>query len=97
MNTTLPQTETFADRWLGASIPDRDARLRLVRLDETLSEILGAHDYPPAIRHLLAEALAEERPCVLAFAKRDRCVGIQPTRSYFSPFGLQPVCGDTRM
>jgi|TARA_B100000029_G_scaffold239833_1_gene236911 molecular chaperone Hsp33 len=57
VNTTLPQTETFADRWLGASIPDRDARLRLVRLDETLSEILGAHDYPPAIRHLLAEAL----------------------------------------
>lgn len=49
--------DTFSDRWLGASIPARDARLRLVRLDETLSEILDAHDYPPAIRHLLAEAL----------------------------------------
>lgn len=52
-----PQAETFADRWLGASIPQRDTRLRMVRLDETLEEILGAHDYPPAIRHLLAEAL----------------------------------------
>ena len=52
-----PQGETFADRWLGASIPGRDTRMRLVRLDETLSEVLAAHDYPPAIRHLLAEAL----------------------------------------
>ena len=56
--TDIPeQTETFADRVLGASIPSRDTRLRLVRLDETLGEILAAHDYPPAIRHLLAEAL----------------------------------------
>lgn len=50
-------SETFTDRLLGASIPARDARLRLVRLDETLAEILAAHDYPPAIRHVLAEAL----------------------------------------
>lgn len=57
MKENSPHTETFADRWLGASIPQRDTRLRLVRLDETLAEILAAHDYPPAIRHLLAEAL----------------------------------------
>lgn len=57
MTKLSPQSETFADRWLGASIPQRDTRLRLVRLDETLDEILAAHDYPPAIRHLLAEAL----------------------------------------
>ena len=50
-------TETFADRVLGFSIPSRHARGRAVRLDATLQEILGAHAYPPAITHLLAEAL----------------------------------------
>lgn len=49
--------ETFSDRLLGAFIPQRDTRLRLVRLDETLDAILAAHAYPPAIRNLLAEAL----------------------------------------
>ena len=53
----LSDSATYADRLLGASIPARDTRLRLVRLDETLAEILAAHDYPPAIRHLLSEAL----------------------------------------
>ena len=57
MTDTLPPPETFSDRLLGASIPARDTRLRLVRLDRTLGEILAAHDYPPPIRHLLAEAL----------------------------------------
>tara|TARA_B100000678_G_scaffold277435_1_gene271199 strand:+ start:461 stop:1363 length:903 start_codon:yes stop_codon:yes gene_type:complete len=50
-------TETFSDHLLGASIPDRDARLRMVRLEQPLAEILAAHDYPPAMRNLLAEAL----------------------------------------
>lgn len=54
---TASASETFADRLLGAFIPARDTRLRLVRLDEPLAQILAAHDYPPAIRHLLAEAL----------------------------------------
>ena len=49
--------ETYSDRLLGFSIPSRHARGRAVRLDATLNEILSAHDYPPAIRHLLAEAL----------------------------------------
>ena len=57
MNDQSQTSETFADQLLGASIPARDTRLRLVRLDETLAEILAAHDYPPAIRNLLAEAL----------------------------------------
>ena len=57
MTDTLQTSETFSDHLLGASIPSRDARLRLVRLDRTLDEILAAHDYPPAIRNLLAEAL----------------------------------------
>jgi molecular chaperone Hsp33 len=52
---TLP--ETFAGRLLSFSIPSRHARGRAVRLDDVLDEILAAHAYPPAITHLLAEAL----------------------------------------
>ncbi|MEL7690269.1 Hsp33 family molecular chaperone HslO [Citromicrobium bathyomarinum] len=57
MNDTSQHSETFSDRLLGASIPARDARLRMVRLEQPLAEILAAHDYPPAMRNLLAEAL----------------------------------------
>ncbi|MGB3739239.1 MAG: Hsp33 family molecular chaperone HslO [Pontixanthobacter sp.] len=49
--------ETFADQLLGFTIPARNARGRAVRLDSALDLILSAHDYPPAITHLLAEAL----------------------------------------
>lgn len=49
--------ETYADRLLGFSIPSRHARGRAVRLDGVLGTILSAHAYPPAITHLLAEAL----------------------------------------
>ena len=42
---------------LGVTIPSRDARGRLIRLGPTVDAILSAHDYPPAIEHLLAEAL----------------------------------------
>ncbi len=49
--------ETYTDRLLGFSIPSRHARGRAVRLDRPLNEILSAHAYPPAITHLLAEAL----------------------------------------
>lgn len=49
--------ETYADRLLGFSIPSRHARGRAVRLDGAIDEILAAHSYPPAITHLLAEAL----------------------------------------
>lgn len=49
--------ETYAGRMLGFTIPARHARGRVVRLDRTLDAILSAHDYPPPIRHLLAEAL----------------------------------------
>jgi len=51
------QPETGFDRLLSFSIPDRDCRGRAVRLGPVLDEILGAHDYPPAIKHVLAEAL----------------------------------------
>ncbi len=53
----LTTTETFSDSLLGFSIPGRDARGRGVRLDDVVDVILSAHAYPPAITHLLGEAL----------------------------------------
>ena len=50
-------TETFTDSVVGFSVPPRDARGRIARLDETATAILSAHDYPPAVAHLLTEAL----------------------------------------
>lgn len=52
-----PDEEIYSDRMLGFTLPARDARGRIVRLDVPLREILSAHDYPPAMTHLLAEAL----------------------------------------
>jgi len=48
---------TAFDQVLAFSIPDRHARGRAVRLGPVLERILAAHSYPPAIKHLLAEAL----------------------------------------
>jgi molecular chaperone Hsp33 len=45
------------DRTLGFTIPARHARGRLIRLGPALNTILSAHGYPPAIEHVLAEAL----------------------------------------
>ena len=53
----IPSGETGCDRLLGFTIPHRHARGRVVRLGPVLDTILAAHDYPPPIRHLLAEAL----------------------------------------
>ncbi len=50
-------SETYCDQLLHFTLPNRDARGRVVRIDGVLGEILSAHDYPPAIMHLLAEAL----------------------------------------
>ncbi|WP_353227937.1 Hsp33 family molecular chaperone HslO [Novosphingobium sp.] len=49
--------ETGFDRTLLFTVPDRDARGRLVRLGPVLETVLAAHAYPMAIRNLLAEAL----------------------------------------
>ncbi|MDE8650821.1 Hsp33 family molecular chaperone HslO [Novosphingobium album (ex Liu et al. 2023)] len=49
--------ETGFDRVLAFTVPDRHARGRVVRLGPVLETILSAHDYPAAIKHLLAEAL----------------------------------------
>lgn len=54
---TSPEGETGFDQVLAFALPQRDARGRAVRLGPVLDEILSAHDYPTAIRHLLAEAL----------------------------------------
>ena len=58
----LPEGETGFDRVLAFGLPQRDARGRAVRLGPVLDEILSAHDYPTAIRHLLAEALVLTAP-----------------------------------
>lgn len=49
--------EIFTEQLLGFSVPSRDARGRVVRLDLALDAILSAHDYPAPVKHLLAEAL----------------------------------------
>ncbi len=49
--------ETFADHLLGFTLPARNARGRVVRLDRVIEDVLSAHDYPPPITHLLSEAL----------------------------------------
>jgi len=54
---SLPPGETGFDRVLGFTIPGRHARGRTVRLGPVLDAVLAAHEYPTAIRHLLAEAL----------------------------------------
>lgn len=51
------QPQTGFDQILTFTIPARDCRGRVVRLGPVLDEILGAHDYPPAIKHVLSEAL----------------------------------------
>ena len=51
------QSETFADKLLGFTLPERNARARVVRLDHVVDEVLSAHDYPPPVTHLLGEAL----------------------------------------
>lgn len=51
------QSQTYSDRLLGFTIPDRHCRGRLVRLEPVLAEILAAHDYPAPLAHCLAEAL----------------------------------------
>lgn len=53
----IRMNDTGFDRVLAFSVPSRHARGRIVRLGPVLETVLSAHDYPPAIKHLLAEAL----------------------------------------
>lgn len=54
---SLTHPEITADQVLGFTIPARHVRGRVVRLEVVLEDILSAHDYPPPITDLLAEAL----------------------------------------
>lgn len=56
-STDLLGGDTGFDRLLHFTIPDRDARGRMVRLGPVLDTIVSAHAYPAPIRNLLAEAL----------------------------------------
>jgi len=51
------EPETFSDKLLGFTLPDRNARARIVRLEQVIDDVLSAHEYPPPITHLLGEAL----------------------------------------
>lgn len=51
------QSQTFSDKLLGFTLPDRNCRGRVVRLGPVLDDILSAHDYPTALTHCLSEAL----------------------------------------
>ena len=55
---SLTHPEITSDQVLGFTIPAQHARGRVVRLEAVLDQILSAHDYPPPITNLLAEALA---------------------------------------
>jgi len=50
-------TQRNGDRLIGFTLPQRGARGRVVRLDQTVSAVLAAHAYPPQIARLLADAL----------------------------------------
>ena len=51
------QAEIYQDQVLSFTLPHRNVRGRIVRIDHVVNEILSAHDYPEPIRALLAEAL----------------------------------------
>jgi molecular chaperone Hsp33 len=55
--SVIPEGETGFDHVLAFTVPGRDARGRSVRLGPVLDTILGAHDYPAPVKHVLAEAL----------------------------------------
>jgi len=57
MTETIQTAETFSDTLMGFTLPARNARGRVVRMEGVLEEVLRAHDYPVPITHLLSEAL----------------------------------------
>jgi molecular chaperone Hsp33 len=52
----MTDTQSF-DLAQGFTIPGRNARGRVARIENVLADVLSAHAYPPAIEQLLAEAL----------------------------------------
>ena len=55
--TAQSERETGFDRVLAFTVPQNNARGRVVRLGPVLDTVLSAHDYPAPVRHLLGEAL----------------------------------------
>ncbi|WP_421850426.1 Hsp33 family molecular chaperone HslO [Novosphingobium sp.] len=55
-NSGYPGATGF-DQVLAFTVPERNARGRVVRLGPVLDDVIAAHSYPAPIRHLLAEAL----------------------------------------
>src|SRR5947208_9536923 len=53
----MPAIELNTDVALGVAIPSRAARGRIARLGTVVDQILAAHEYPPVLEKLLAEAL----------------------------------------
>jgi molecular chaperone Hsp33 len=53
----MPTIQLNSDVALGVAIPSRAARGRIARLAGTVDSILAAHQYPPLVAQLLAEAL----------------------------------------
>ena len=54
---SMPTIELNSDVALGVAIPSRNARGRIARLGDVIDSILAAHEYPPVLEKLLAEAL----------------------------------------
>lgn len=57
MTETTAPAETFSDTLLSFTLPERNARGRIVRMEGVLEQVLSAHNYPAPITHLLGEAL----------------------------------------
>jgi molecular chaperone Hsp33 len=57
MTEATATAETFSDTLMGFTLPGRNARGRVVRMEGVLEQVLSAHDYPAPITHLLGEAL----------------------------------------
>ena len=53
----MPTAQLTTDVALGVAIPSRNARGRIARLGSVIDSILAAHQYPPVVENLLAEAL----------------------------------------
>ena len=53
----MPDIGLSLDVAIGVAIPSRNARGRAARIGPVLDEILSAHNYPPVVERLLAEAL----------------------------------------
>ncbi|MEI6641182.1 MAG: Hsp33 family molecular chaperone HslO [Novosphingobium sp.] len=56
-DSAAPTAGTGFDQILAFTVPDRNARGRVVRLGLPLDAVIAAHSYPAPIRHLVAEAL----------------------------------------